>query len=330
MADLVEPGDLRIVPANQVTWQDLEAIFGTADYPFHCQCQRFKVTGWLWRDTTLDERLAMQRDRTACEQPGAEHTSGLVAFLDDEPVGWVAVEPRTAYPKLRSLRVPWTGRRAPLRAEIDVVGYVARKPPQVLTAPHFLQEPPPTPESEALCRDDIDELGFVMNVTRLWSQQPKVLDDFFDLAGRATTGRLSFRERGLIVLATASTIGDSYCSTAWAGKLTPDVGAQTAAAVLRGDDTDLTPTEQVMTTWIRRVMRSATTTTPDDIEALRQAGLDDDRIFAMTFYAAMRMAFSTVNKALGAHPDSQFRATVAPEVLAAVDYGRPMGPEPVA
>jgi GNAT superfamily N-acetyltransferase len=48
---------------------------------------------------------------TACGQPEAEHTSGLVAFLGDEPVGWVAVEPRTAYPKLRSLRVPWTGRR---------------------------------------------------------------------------------------------------------------------------------------------------------------------------------------------------------------------------
>ncbi|MGH3330443.1 MAG: GNAT family N-acetyltransferase [Nocardioidaceae bacterium] len=28
----------------------------------------------------------------------------------DEPVGWVAVEPRTAYPKLRTSRVPWSGR----------------------------------------------------------------------------------------------------------------------------------------------------------------------------------------------------------------------------
>jgi len=111
MADPVEQGELRIVPANQATWEDLVAIFGTADYPFYCQCQRFKVTGWLWRDTSLDERLDMQRAGTACGQPEAEHTSGLVAFLGDEPVGWVAVEPRVSYPKLRSLRVPWTGRR---------------------------------------------------------------------------------------------------------------------------------------------------------------------------------------------------------------------------
>ena len=44
---------------------------------------------------------------TACGNPEAEHTSGLVAYLGDEPVGWVAVEPRIAYPKLR---VPWTAR----------------------------------------------------------------------------------------------------------------------------------------------------------------------------------------------------------------------------
>jgi GNAT superfamily N-acetyltransferase len=61
MTEPVHAHDLRIVPANHASWQDLEAIFGTADYPFYCQCQRFKVTGWLWRDTSLDERLAMQQ-----------------------------------------------------------------------------------------------------------------------------------------------------------------------------------------------------------------------------------------------------------------------------
>jgi len=44
----------------------------------------------------------------------------------------------------------------------------------------------------------------------------------------------------------------------------------------------------------------------------------------------MRMAFSTVNNALGAHPDHQFRTAAAPQVLASVDYGRPIGSEPDA
>ena len=38
-------------------------------------------------------------------------TSGLVAYLDTEPVGWCAVEPRPHYGGLvRVFRVPWEGR----------------------------------------------------------------------------------------------------------------------------------------------------------------------------------------------------------------------------
>lgn len=105
----VPAGRLTIVPANQASWDDLTAIFGTTDAG-HCQCQRFKVVGWIWRDSTLPERTEMLRTQTGCGDPAARTTSGLVAYLDGEPAGWVAVEPRTAYPKLRTSRVPWRGR----------------------------------------------------------------------------------------------------------------------------------------------------------------------------------------------------------------------------
>jgi GNAT superfamily N-acetyltransferase len=101
---------LKIVPANEASWEDLVAIFGTADYPSRCMCQRFKVAGWIWRDSTLEERKEMLCEQTACDDPNSKTTSGLVAYVDGEPAGWVAVEPRVAYPKLRTLRVPWSGR----------------------------------------------------------------------------------------------------------------------------------------------------------------------------------------------------------------------------
>jgi GNAT superfamily N-acetyltransferase len=101
---------LTIVPANEASWEDLVAIFGTTDYAGRCHCQRFKVVGWIWRDSTQEERTAALRAQTACDRPSAAATSGLVAYVDGEPAGWVAVEPRTAYPKLRTSRVPWTGR----------------------------------------------------------------------------------------------------------------------------------------------------------------------------------------------------------------------------
>jgi GNAT superfamily N-acetyltransferase len=107
---LFPAGQVRVVPANQASWDDLVAIFGTTDYAGRCQCQRFKVLQWIWRDSTQEERTAMLRGQSACGNPDAPATSGLVAYVDGEAAGWVAVEPRTAYPKLRTSRIPWSGR----------------------------------------------------------------------------------------------------------------------------------------------------------------------------------------------------------------------------
>ncbi|MFC5379536.1 GNAT family N-acetyltransferase [Aquipuribacter nitratireducens] len=104
--------DVRVVPANDVPFDDVLAVFGERGYPSRCLCQRFKVPGWLWRDTEPEEREEMLRVGTGCDDPDATQTSGLVAYLGDEPVAWVAVEPRTAYPKLFSpqFRIPWKDR----------------------------------------------------------------------------------------------------------------------------------------------------------------------------------------------------------------------------
>jgi GNAT superfamily N-acetyltransferase len=100
---------LTVVPANEASWDDLQDVLGRSDAG-HCQCQWFKILGWIWRDSTLEERTAMLRAQTACGNPDAAATSGLLAYVDGEPAGWVAVEPRTAYPKLRTSRIPWSGR----------------------------------------------------------------------------------------------------------------------------------------------------------------------------------------------------------------------------
>ena len=106
----VRDDQLRIVPANEAACEDLAAVFGTTDYPGRCQCQRFKIAGGIWRDSTQDERNEMLLAQTGCGELDAPSTSGLVAYVDGDPAGWVAVEPRTAYPKLRTSRVPWSGR----------------------------------------------------------------------------------------------------------------------------------------------------------------------------------------------------------------------------
>ena len=102
---------LRIVPANEASWDDLNAVLGTARcYETLCFCQRLKIPSSQWRTTSDEERAHRLRQQTDCGHPGSEATTGLVAYLGDEPVGWCAVEPRTAYVKLPRMPIPWAER----------------------------------------------------------------------------------------------------------------------------------------------------------------------------------------------------------------------------
>jgi GNAT superfamily N-acetyltransferase len=109
--DALRAEDLIIRPASQASAADLDAVFGSADAG-RCRCQFFKTRGWLWAQATDEQRRAALREQTGCDDPGADRTTGLVAYLAEAPVpvGWVAVEPRTAYPRLRGKPTVWRGR----------------------------------------------------------------------------------------------------------------------------------------------------------------------------------------------------------------------------
>jgi GNAT superfamily N-acetyltransferase len=104
--------ELTIVPANEASWEDLQTVLGTRGDPHRCQCQRFKMLpGESWASVGGEELALRLRTQTDCGHPESATTSGIVAYLDGEPVGWCAVEPRTSYPRLlRNNRVPWVGR----------------------------------------------------------------------------------------------------------------------------------------------------------------------------------------------------------------------------
>ncbi|MGZ4272066.1 MAG: GNAT family N-acetyltransferase [Solirubrobacteraceae bacterium] len=101
-----------VVPANEARWEDLQTVFGTRGAAFTCQCQRYKLRPReSFRSFPVEERAHRLREQTGCGHPESDATSGLVAYIDGEPVGWCAVEPRTAYAGLlRTFRVPWEGR----------------------------------------------------------------------------------------------------------------------------------------------------------------------------------------------------------------------------
>jgi GNAT superfamily N-acetyltransferase len=104
--------DFSVVPANRVSWDHLQAVFGVRGGPARCWCQRYKLAPReSFGAVPAEDRAERLREQSGCGRPRSRSTSGLVAFLDGDPVGWCAVEPRTAYTGMaRVSRVPWEGR----------------------------------------------------------------------------------------------------------------------------------------------------------------------------------------------------------------------------
>jgi alkylhydroperoxidase family enzyme len=192
----------------------------------------------------------------------------------------------------------------------------------------FLGVPEHTSESQRIFDEDITEVGYVMNASRLLAYQPATMTGLFTLLRQANAAdSLSLRQRSILVAACASTFGDSYCSLVWASRLATASDAQTAAGVLHGSDEGLTVSERVMAVWARTVARDPNATSSTDVQALRHAGFSDAQIFTITVFVALRLAFSTVNAALGLLPDAALRSTSPGAVLDAVTYGRPIETE---
>ncbi|WP_431095576.1 carboxymuconolactone decarboxylase family protein [Polaromonas aquatica] len=190
----------------------------------------------------------------------------------------------------------------------------------------FLQTPAHTEATDRLYKSDVAQQGFVMNLSRLWAWRPEVCEAFGTLRTQLTgNSSLSNRELAVIVCATAASLGDSYCALAWGKKLAAAANPAAAAAVLQAtENDDLTARDQALSIWARKVVRNPNATTPQDVEALRTAGFSEREIFEATAFVAFRLAFSTINDALGVSPDWQLAAAAPAEVNHAVTFGRPV------
>jgi uncharacterized peroxidase-related enzyme len=175
---------------------------------------------------------------------------------------------------------------------------------------------------------DVEGVGYVTNVSRLWAYMPTTLEGLSDLMGQVTeAGSLTLRQRAVLVTAAASALGDSYCALAWGKKLAAELGSEVAAAVIRGADDGLDAEERALARWARAVATDPNAIGARDVQGLRDDGFDEAEIFAITTFVALRLAFSTINDALGAAPDSQLDTSTPAPVLSAVTFGRPLGPD---
>ena len=193
----------------------------------------------------------------------------------------------------------------------------------------FLDEPPTSDLSEQLYEEDRASSGYVDNLTRLWCWRPDAMAAFYDArAVLLNDSGLSSADVAVINAATAGARTDSYCALAWGTKLADQMDAETSARVLSGSVDGLDDRTAALARWARSVAVDPNSTTPADVDRLRSVGLTDRQIFEVTMLAAWRLAFSTVNDALGAQPDAQLAQRAPAEVRAAVGYGRAVDEKP--
>jgi GNAT superfamily N-acetyltransferase len=91
---------LSFRPLTLDLWTDFERLFGPRGACAGCWCTFWKLRGKAYEENKGEPARQMQRSVVE-----AGIVPGLLAFRADEPVGWIAVEPRSAYPKLIYSRV---------------------------------------------------------------------------------------------------------------------------------------------------------------------------------------------------------------------------------
>jgi GNAT superfamily N-acetyltransferase len=91
---------VSIFPLVPQRWLDFEQLFGPRGACGCCWCMYWKLRGNAFLDKKGDTARQMQQSVVA-----AGTVPGLLAYLADDPVGWIAVEPRSAYLRLAHSRI---------------------------------------------------------------------------------------------------------------------------------------------------------------------------------------------------------------------------------
>lgn len=91
---------LSVHPLTSDRFADFERLFGARGATGGCWCMFWKLRGKAFDESKGEPNHQMQKSIV-----DAGTVPGLLAYADGQPVGWIAVEPRGAYPRLAHSRV---------------------------------------------------------------------------------------------------------------------------------------------------------------------------------------------------------------------------------
>ena len=92
---------LGIHPLTSERWPDLEKLFGPRGACGGCWCMYYRKSAKGFKqDVGQTNRLEFKALVDSCSIP-----PGLIGYLNGEPVAWIAIAPRSDYPRLANSRI---------------------------------------------------------------------------------------------------------------------------------------------------------------------------------------------------------------------------------
>ncbi|MGH2463587.1 MAG: GNAT family N-acetyltransferase [Candidatus Limnocylindria bacterium] len=111
-------GGLEVRPLTADRWDDLVTLFGRSGASANCWCTWWRQTGGEFARGIRQHGAGNRALLGELTRDGRE--PGLIAYHDNQPVGWISVAPRPEYGRVIRSPSIGPGRRSPEAADSDV------------------------------------------------------------------------------------------------------------------------------------------------------------------------------------------------------------------
>jgi uncharacterized peroxidase-related enzyme len=169
-----------------------------------------------------------------------------------------------------------------------------------------------------------DAWGYLPNYAAAFATRPEVAEAWNAL-NNAIRRPMERRRYELATIAAARAYRSTYCMAAHSKFLRDECDDEaTMRAVADPTGAQLEAVDRAIADFAAQVARDASSITADDLQRLRDHGLDDPEIVDVVMAAAARGFFTKVLDALGVQADPQLGDTFDAEVRAQLTVGRPI------
>lgn len=100
MAEKILSEEIRFSVLDKSTWPDFEKLFGERGACGGCWCM-----WWRLKRSEYNKQKGFGNKKSMRNLVESGKVPGLMAYLNDEPVGWISVGPRTDYSALERSRI---------------------------------------------------------------------------------------------------------------------------------------------------------------------------------------------------------------------------------